>query len=73
MPYAIEILFDEISDSAVREVWTRLAAVGGGDYMIRNGAAPHVAIAVLDDPGEPVRLRDMLGSLAQGAQPASLT
>ena len=72
MPYAIEILLDEVSASMVREVWSRLAEVAGGDYILRNGVYPHVAIAVLDDLGEPVRLQDMLGSLAQGVQPASL-
>ena len=72
MPYAIEILFDEIIAAVMRDVWSQLAEVAGGDYMIRHAVYPHVAIAVLDDLEEPVRLQEMLGSIAKGTQPASL-
>lgn len=49
MPYAIEIRFDQQSESRIREIWQQSALFYGSDYLLKNAVIPHVALVVGDE------------------------
>jgi hypothetical protein len=48
MPYAIELFFDEETETAVRRVWAALAERGIAPYLHESLNRPHVSLAVYD-------------------------
>jgi len=72
MRYGIELHFDKVSTSVVKEVWSQLAVVSQSDYMVSNGIYPHISLAVLDNISEPEQLREMLEVLSQEILPEPL-
>lgn len=49
MPYAIEIRFDQQSESRIRDIWQQAALFYGSDYLLKNAVIPHVALVVGDE------------------------
>ena len=54
MPYAIEIRFDQQSESRIREIWQQSALFYGSGYLLKNAVIPHVALVVGDEKLETV-------------------
>ena len=72
MPYSVELFFDPVTSQAVGAAWRDLALPARGDYMVRNGVYPHVALAVLEDGVDVARLRAALSDLAERLPSLSL-
>ena len=45
MAYAIELLFDNESSEAIRQLWSDLSVTGGSSQMLKSGHPPHISIA----------------------------
>jgi 2'-5' RNA ligase len=54
VPYAVELYFDERTESLIRAIWEKLAEKGVSDRLLKKANRPHVALAVFEDcdPGE---------------------
>lgn len=54
MPFALELYFDERTESLIKAIWEKLAERGVSERMVKRAARPHVALAVFEDadPGE---------------------
>jgi 2'-5' RNA ligase len=48
MAFAVELLFDRATETAVRKVWEVVRAVTGGSLLQDVAARPHVSLAVYD-------------------------
>jgi len=46
MNFAVELLFDDVADARVRELWERIAAAGLPSRLLELGNAPHVSLGV---------------------------
>lgn len=49
MPFAIELYFDERTESLIKAIWEKLAEKGVSDRLAKKGTRPHVALAVFED------------------------
>ncbi len=67
MPYAIELYFDERTESLIEGIWKKLADKGVSSRLSQRGTRPHVALAVFED-GDPGEIAFQLRLLAK-AQP----
>lgn len=66
MPFAIELYFDDLAETAVRQVWDVIAQTSFNSRMIDSGYRPHVSLAVYDnDALEIDRLQQDLTTYAQ--------
>ncbi|MBX3084626.1 MAG: 2'-5' RNA ligase family protein [Anaerolineae bacterium] len=73
MAHAVEMYFDEATDSAVRGMWQSIAATGVPSAMLAGGYRPHVTLAVYDDLKDDGWFASTLEVLAGVAPPVSLT
>ena len=71
MPYAVELFFDQRTDTAVRSLWQWLADEGIATYMASSGSVPHVSLGVFDEADEE-RLTGVIRQLAATSPPLSL-
>jgi hypothetical protein len=72
MPYAIELFFDQQTESIIRGLWQAIAAAGIRSAMIEVGYRPHVSLAVCDDL-DVEGLHDPLTAFASSLSPFDLT
>jgi hypothetical protein len=63
MNFAVELLFDEIADERIRELWERIADAGLPSRMLDLGSAPHVTLGVCAEL-DPVAFGATLGAFA---------
>ena len=70
--FSIEIFFDHVTEEAIRQAWDDLSVPARSDYMREHGVFPHVALAVIDDTTDVVRLQVALGKLATQIPAAAL-
>lgn len=49
MPFAIELYFDESTDTNIRHIWEIIAESGVKSYMRNAGYRPHISLAVYDN------------------------
>lgn len=74
MAYAIELLFEEKGETAVRHLWHSLAEAGVNDSMVRFGATPHVTLGgFADEPLDMELMAEKLRLFARAKRPFSLT
>lgn len=71
MPYAIEMYFNEESETTLRGLWDELAGVGAS-LMRDSGARPHVSLAVCEGLSVP-SASDVLDRFASATGTFSLT
>lgn len=71
MPFALQLYFDERTETLIRAIWEKMAETGVSQRMARRAGRPHVALAVFDDvdPGE---LAYLLRGLARDQAPFEL-
>ena len=68
MPFAVELYFDERTESLIKAIWEKLAEKGVSERMAHRAARPHVALAVFED-ADPGELAYLLRSLAKDQSP----
>lgn len=64
MPYAIELYFDERTESLIKAIWEKMAEKGVSQRMAQRAVRPHVALAVFED-ADPGELAYLLRGLAK--------
>jgi 2'-5' RNA ligase len=68
VPYAVQLYFDERTETLIRAIWEKLAEKGVSDRLLKKGSRPHVALAVFED-ADPGELAFQLRSLAKEQAP----
>lgn len=49
MPYAVELFFDQATDTAIRRIWRILAQREIALYLYQSANRPHLTVALYDD------------------------
>ena len=68
MPFALELYFDERTESLIKAIWEKLAERGVSERMVKRAARPHVALAVFED-ADPGELAFVLRAMAKEQPP----
>lgn len=48
MPFAIQLFFDQKTETVIQAVWQKLADQGIADYMHKSGNRPHISLAIFE-------------------------
>jgi hypothetical protein len=72
MPFAIQLFFDPVSDTAVRSLWEELASKGVPFPLRDSGNRPHFSLAIYGELDVPV-CTSLLNSFAQTLSPFALS
>jgi 2'-5' RNA ligase len=72
MPFAVELYFDQKSETTVRQVWNAIADAGFNSSMIDTGSRPHVSLGGCKQP-DVTGLAQGLAPLASGTPSFALT
>ena len=68
MPFAVELYFDERTESLIKAIYEKLAEKGVSDRLVKRGTRPHVALAVFED-GDAGELAFWMRQLARDQAP----
>lgn len=72
LPYAVEMYFDPDTETAVRAIWSEMAAAGVDDTQLRLGFRPHLSLAVCGSCDEE-SLLPLLARFAREIEPFPVT
>ncbi len=75
MPYAVELFFDQRTDTAVRRLWKWLADEGISTYLASSDSIPHISLGGFDDLDEmqTAQVTGVLQELSETTEPFPLT
>ncbi len=75
MPYAVELFFDQRTDTAVRKLWRWLADEGISTYLASSDSVPHISLGGFDDLDglQTAQVTETLQALAVSTGPFPLT
>jgi 2'-5' RNA ligase len=67
MPYAVELFFDQRTETAVRGLWQWLANEGISTYLASSDSIPHISLGGFDDleEAQAAQLTETIQSLAE--------
>ncbi len=74
MPYAVELFFDQRTDTAVRGLWKWLANEGISTYLASSDSIPHISLGGFDglDTAQLMQITAHLNSIADNTAPFPL-
>ena len=49
MPFAVQLYFDAVTETAIRDIWRELAERGISTYMYTSGNRPHISLAIYQE------------------------